>query len=187
MGRIVAAAAAVAQDARVTYPLTRRVGQVDTLHGTRVEDPYRWLEADLRTSKEVAGWVAEQNKVTSAYLKGVHGRGAIKRRLTELWNYERMSPPQKVAGRFCVFSRNSGLQNQDVVYTAETPQAKPTVLLDPNSWTKDGSAALAGLAFSPDGKYLAHGVASAGSVDRAATERTTDRWFRTVGHADRRW
>jgi prolyl oligopeptidase len=163
LAALTGAAAALGAGEPPLYPPTRRVDQVDVLHGVRIEDPYRWLEADLRTSKEVAAWVTAQNKVTSAYLKGIRERAAIQRRLTELWNYERVSPPQKVAGRFYVFSRNSGLQNQDVVYTAETPQAKPAVLLDPNSWTTDGSSALAGMAFSPDGKYLAYGVASNGS------------------------
>jgi prolyl oligopeptidase len=165
VGAVVAVAVgmAVAQDARVAYPLTRRVNQVDTLHGTKVEDPYRWLEADIRTSKEVADWVAAQNKITAAYLANIPERGPIKRRLTELWNYEKVSPPHKVAGRFYVFSRNDGLQNHDVVYTAEMPDADPKVLLDPDTWTKDGTAALAGTAFSEDGKYLAYGVAESGS------------------------
>ncbi|HZY85326.1 MAG TPA: prolyl oligopeptidase family serine peptidase [Gemmataceae bacterium] len=145
------------------YPPTRRVNQVDRLHGIKVEDPYRWLEADLRTSPEVADWVAGQNKFTHAFLKAVPEREAIKRRLTELWNYEKITSPHKVADRFYVFSRNDGLQNQDVVYTAATPDAAPQVLLDPNTWTKDGTAALAGLEFSGDGKYLAYGVAESGS------------------------
>ena len=146
-----------------TYPSTRRVDQVDTLHGTKVEDPYRWLEAEIRTSKEVADWVAAQNKITAAYLANIPEREPIKQRLTELWNYEKIEPPRQVAGRFYVFSRNDGLQNHDVLYTAETPDAKPKVLLDPNTWAKDATAALAGTAFSQDGKYLAYGVAESGS------------------------
>jgi prolyl oligopeptidase len=159
----VAVGMAVAQEARVAYPPTRRVHQVDTLHGTRVEDPYRWLEADLRTSGEVADWVAAQNRATAAYLANIPERAPIKRRLTELWNYEKVCPPHKVAGRFYVFGRNDGLQNHDVLYTAETPDAEAKVLLDPNTWTKDGTAALAGTAFSEDGKYVAYGVAESGS------------------------
>jgi prolyl oligopeptidase len=145
------------------YPPTRRVDHVDSLHGTAVADPYRWLETDVRASKEVADWVAEQNKVTSAYLKSIPERDSIRRRLTELWNHEKFTAPHKVAGRYWVFSRNDGLQNQNVVYTAETPDAEPRVLLDPNGWKKDGTAALAGMEFSPDGKYLAYGVAESGS------------------------
>jgi prolyl oligopeptidase len=158
-----AGAAAALGDAAPTYPLTRRVAQVDSLHGTPVADPYRWLEADVRSSREVAGWVARQNKVTFAYLQGIPQRAAIKRRLTELWNHEKFSPPHRVYGRFYVFGRNTGLQNHDVMYTAETPDAAPKVLLDPNTWTKDGTAALAGMEFSPDGRYLAYGVSEAGS------------------------
>src|SRR5262249_48310072 len=107
--------------------------------------------------------IAAQNTVTSAYLRGIPARASIRRRLTELWNYEKISPPHKVAGRFYVFSRNNGLQNQDVVYTAEAPDADPKVLLDPNTWAKDGAAALAGMEFSQDGEYLAYGVAESGS------------------------
>jgi radical SAM/SPASM domain protein of GRRM system len=165
---LVAAAAgavgvAVSQDGRISYPVTRRIHQIDTLHGTNVEDPYRWLEADIHTSKEITEWVADQNKITAAFLADIPEREPIKRRLTELWNYEKTSPPYQVAGRFYVFSHNDGLQNHDVVYTTETPDAEPQVLLDPNTWTKDGTAALAGTAFSADGKYLAHGVAQSGS------------------------
>ena len=154
---------AAAQDASVVYPPTRRVNQVDTLHGIKVLDPYRWLEADIRTSDAVAPWVAAQNKITAAYLASIPEREPIRRRLRELWNYEKISPPHQVAGRFYVFSRNDGLQDHDVVYTALTPDADPRVLLDPNTWTRDGTAALAGMAFSEDGKYLAYGVAESGS------------------------
>jgi prolyl oligopeptidase len=159
----VAAASAVAQEGRVAYPQTRRVDQVDTLHGIRVADPYRWLEADLRTSSEVADWVAAQNKVTAAYLAGIPARESIKQQLTEVWNYERVWPPRKVAGRYYAFTRNDGLHGQDVVYTAETIDAEPKLLLDPNTWTKDGSAALAATEFSPGGKYLAYAVSESGS------------------------
>ncbi len=159
----VAVTVAVTQETRVAFPVTRRVDQVDMLHGTKVEDPYRWLEADLRTAKEVADWVAAQNKITAAYLASVPQREPIKRRLTELWNYEKIEPPRQVAGRFYVFNRNDGLQNHGVLYTAETPDAEPKVLLDPNTWSRDGSSALAGTSFSVDGKYLAYGVAESGS------------------------
>jgi prolyl oligopeptidase len=146
-----------------TYPPTRRVDRVDTIHGTKVADPYRWLEADVRNSREVADWVARQNKVTFAYLQAIPQRAAIKRRLTELWNYEKISPPHRIAGRYYVFSRNDGLKNQDIVYTAQTPDAEARVLLDPNTWTKEGTYALAAMEFSPDGKYLAYGVSESGS------------------------
>jgi prolyl oligopeptidase len=163
LGALAGAGAALGGENPPGYPPTRRVNQVDTLHGTQVEDPYRWLEADVRTSKEVADWVAAQNKLTAAYLAGIPGRETIRRRLTELWNYERVSPPHRVAGRFYVFTRNDGLRDQDVVYTAETPDAEPALLLDPNTWSTGGPAALAGMEFSPDGKSLAYGVSESGS------------------------
>jgi prolyl oligopeptidase len=161
---VMAVGAAVAEVDRFAYPTTRRVDQVDPLHGIRVEDPYRWLEADIRTSREVADWVVAQNKVTAADLANVPEREPIRRPLTELWNYEKLGPPHKVAGRFYVLSRNHGLQNHDVVYTVETPDAEASVLLDPNTWTKDGTAALTGMAFSEDGKFLAYAVAESGSA-----------------------
>src|SRR5438105_2013798 len=89
-------------------------GQPLSGHRTRVADPYRWLEQDVRKSKEVADWVAAQNKVTQAYLAAIPERDAIRRRLTELWNYERFSVPFKRGGRY-FYTRNDGLQNQAVL------------------------------------------------------------------------
>src|SRR5262245_41495661 len=117
---------APAQDAaKPKYPDTKRTDHIDELHGVKVDDPYRWLEADVRTSKEVADWVAEQNKVSSAYLAAIPQRESINRRLTELWNYEKFSSPQKVAGRYYIFGRNDGLQNQNVMYSADSLDAEP--------------------------------------------------------------
>src|SRR3954452_6147474 len=100
---------AVAQEPSLKYPTTKRVEQVDDYHGVKVADPYRWLEEDVRNSKDVADWVAEQNKVTFGYLKGIPEREAIKKRLTELWNYEKYSAPAKVGDRYYVFTKNDGL------------------------------------------------------------------------------
>lgn len=152
----------LAGDGPLTYPTTRRVEQVDDLHGVKITDPYRWLEDDVRKSPEVASWVASQNQVTFGYLKAIPEREAIQKRLTELWNFERYSPPFKVAGRY-FFSKNDGLQNQSVLYTVDTLQGQPRVVLDPNQWSKDGTVALSGMSFSEDGKHLAYGVAEAGS------------------------
>ncbi len=151
-----------AADTPLHYPATKRVDQVDVYHGVEVADPYRWLEADVRESKDVADWVAAENKVTFAYLRSIPERAAIKKRITDLWNYEKVSPPFRAGPRY-VFSKNDGLQNQAVYYTQETLQAEPHVLLDPNQWSKDGTVALAGLEFTDDGKYLAYGVSEAGS------------------------
>src|SRR5262245_28928935 len=94
------AAAAAAADHGITYPATRRVEPPDDYHATKLADPYRWLEDDVRTSPEVAAWVADENKVTDAYLKAIPERPAIIKRLTELWNYEKHSVPHKEGGRY---------------------------------------------------------------------------------------
>ena len=125
-------------------------------------DPYRWLEADIRTSPEVADWVAAENKVTAAYLEAIPQRAAIRRRLTELWNFAQYSSPMKEGGRYYYF-KNDGLQNQAVLYVMDSLDGQPRVLLDPNQWSKDGTIALAGLGFSDDGRYLAYARAEAGS------------------------
>jgi prolyl oligopeptidase len=159
---LLALSLAAAGEGPIRYPETRRGDQVDVYHGTRVADPYRWLEDDVRRSPEVAAWVAAQNKVTFAYLKAIPQREAIQKRLTELWNYPRYSAPHKEGGRY-FFSKNDGLQNQSVLYTMESLNGTPRVLIDPNKWSKDGTVALAGMAISDDGKLLAYGVAEAGS------------------------
>jgi prolyl oligopeptidase len=157
-----ALAVAAAQEPTLKYPTTKRVDHVDDYHGTKVPDPYRWLEEDVRNSKEVADWVAAENEVTFGYLKSIPARETIKQRITDLWNYEKVGAPFRAGPRY-VFSKNNGLQNQNVYYTQDTLESEPQVLLDPNTWSKDGTVALAGLAFTDDGKYLAYGVSEAGS------------------------
>ena len=156
------ALAVVAQESKLKYPPTRKVDQIDDYHGTKVADPYRWLEDDVRKSTEVAEWVAEQNKVTTAYLESIPERATIKARITELWNYEKVSAPSKHGGKY-IFTRNDGLQNQNVVYIQDTLDSEPRILLDPNSWSKDGTVALAGMSLSDDAKYVAYAIADAGS------------------------
>lgn len=145
-----------------SYPKTLRGDVVDTYHGTKVADPYRWLEDDVRESEQVAEWVAAQNKITFDYLNSIPERESIRRRLTELWNYPKYSAPVKKGGRY-YYSKNDGLQNQSVLYVLESLDGEPRVLIDPNQWSKDGTVALAGLTVSDDGRYLAYGVAEAGS------------------------
>ncbi len=106
----------VAADTPIKYPETRRVEQVDDFHGIRVTDPYRWLADDVRKSKDVADWVAAQNKGTDAFLEATPEREAIGKRLTALWNYGKFGVPVRVGGRY-FFSKNDGLQNQSVLYT----------------------------------------------------------------------
>jgi len=159
---LLAAGLTRAADTPLSYPSTHKGDQVDDYHGTKVADPYRWLEDDVRKSAAVADWVAAQNKVTFGYLKAIPEREALQKRLTELWNYEKYSAPSRAGGRY-FFSKNDGLQNQSVLYVQEALDAEPRVLLDPNTWSADGTMALAGSSLSEDGKYLAYGVADAGS------------------------
>jgi len=151
-----------AQETNIVYPVTKTVDQIDEFHGTKVEDPYRWLEDDVRTSKDVAAWVESQNAVTFDFLKSIPQRDTIQKRMTELWNYEKIGAPFKRGGRY-YFSRNDGLQNQNVLYQQETLDSDAQVLLDPNAWSKDGTVALSGSAFSHDGRYVAYGIQDAGS------------------------
>jgi prolyl oligopeptidase len=152
----------VAQETKLKYPETKKGGVVDTYHGAKVADPYRWLEDDVRVSKDVAAWVEEQNKVTQAFLATIPEREAIKTRMTDLWNYEKFSAPFKAGGKYFFF-KNNGLQNQNVLFVQDSLDAEARLLMDPNTWTKDGTVALAGLAPSDDGRFLAFGKAAAGS------------------------
>jgi prolyl oligopeptidase len=149
---------------RIAYPSAERIDVVDEIHGVKVADAYRWLEEDVRKSKRVAEWVEAENKVTTAYLEAIPERESIRRRLTELWNFPQYGAPFKEGGRY-FYLKNDGLQNQSVLYTADSRAAmeKARVLLDPNTWSKDGTVALAALSVSDDGKYLAYCVAEAGS------------------------
>jgi prolyl oligopeptidase len=145
---------------RLTYPETRTVEQTDDYFGTKVTDPYRWLEDD--NSPDTAAWVAAENKVTFAYLEKIPARAQIRRRITELWDYARYGVPSK-EGPFYIYTKNDGLQNQSVLYKATALNASPEVLLDPNLLSSDGTVALAGASFSEDGKYLAYATSASGS------------------------
>ena len=143
------------------YPETRKdTTVVDDYFGTKVADPYRWLEND--TSAETADWVKAQTEVTNDYLSHIPFRNALKDRLTEFVNYERYSMPSKKHGRY-IYSKNDGLQNQSVIYMQETLDGEPTVLLDPNKLSDDGTVSLGGISFSNDGKYMAYTIQRSGS------------------------
>jgi prolyl oligopeptidase len=144
----------------LTYPQPRRSDQVDDYHGTKVADPYRWLEDT--DSAETHAWVEAENKLTFGYLEQLPYRQAIHDRLTKLWNYERFSVPSQHGGRY-FFYHNTGLQQQDVVLVADSLNAEPRVLLDPNTLSTDGTVALAGSAVSDDGKLVTYGLATSGS------------------------
>ena len=144
------------------YPDTRKGDVVDDYFGTKVPDPYRWLEDD--NSPETKAWVEAQNQVTFGFLEAISERNAIRERVKELWDHERYGLPSR-EGPWTVFSRNDGLQNQSVVYRAQGLDAAPEVLLDPNTLSEDGTVALAdqGKAFTDDGRYMAWAAASGGS------------------------
>jgi prolyl oligopeptidase len=142
------------------YPEARRSEQVDDYHGTKVADPYRWLENP--DSPESRQWIEAENKVTFGFLEKIPEREKIKTRLTELWNYERYGVPFKQGNRYFL-TRNDGLQNQSVLYTLASLNAEPKVLLDPNKLSTDGTIALKGYAISEDGEYMAYGLSTAGS------------------------
>jgi len=142
--------------------MTKRIDHTDDYFGTQVADPYRWLEDDVRENREVAEWVAEQNRRTNAFLEQIPERARINQRITELWTFEKYGTPFKAGGRLYYF-KNDGLQNQYVLYVQETPESEPEVLLDPNTWSEDGTIALAGQQFSDDGRYMAYAIQDAGS------------------------
>ncbi len=145
---------------KLKYPNTKTVNQTDEYFGTKVSDPYRWLE-DL-DSADTKSWVEAQNKLTFSYLNTIPNRAKIKARLTELWNYEKYSAPFKEGGKYFYY-KNDGLQNQSVLYVASSVSDKGRVLLDPNTLSKDGTVALSGISISDDGKILAYSISTAGS------------------------
>lgn len=145
---------------KITYPQTEKQDVVDDYFGTKVADPYRWLEFD--TAANVGSWVAAENKVTSDYLSKIPYRNKIKERLTEIFNYPRYASPFR-AGDYYFFTKNDGLQNQSVIYFQKGLEGKPEVFLDPNTMTADGTAAISLLGTSKDKKYMAYAINKAGS------------------------
>jgi prolyl oligopeptidase len=159
---MIAAAANAAPPATVgPYPPTERSALVEQHFGVAVPDPYRWLEADVRTDTKVRDWVTRESDFTAAYLATLPGREAIKARLTAMWNYERFGVPA-LRGSRLFYGRNSGLQNQSVLYVQEG-SGDARVLIDPNPWSKDGATALAEWTPSKDGGLVAYGVQDGGT------------------------
>ena len=145
----------------IQYPDTRKDKSVsDNYFGTDVGDPYRWLEDD--NSEETAEWVKAQNKLTFAYLENIPQRNAIKERLTEIWDYEKVSAPFK-RGKKYYFYKNEGLQNQAVLYSSDELRGKGKVILDPNTFSEDGTVALSGTYFNKDGNLLGYAKSIGGS------------------------
>ncbi|MEQ8470736.1 MAG: prolyl oligopeptidase family serine peptidase [Marinoscillum sp.] len=144
----------------LSYPVTDKVDTVDTYFGTEVPDPYRWLEDDM--SAETAQWVEAQNKVTFSYLDNIPFRDKIKERLETLYDYERVSAPTK-HGEWEYYSKNDGLQNQDVWFRRKDVNAEAEVYLDPNKFSDDGTISLAGSSFTDDGALHAYMISIGGS------------------------
>jgi prolyl oligopeptidase len=167
------------QTTLMKYPVTEKAATVDTLFGTAVSDPYRWLEND--TAKATANWVKAQNEVTFGFLEKIPYREMIKKRLDTLYNYERLSAPFK-EGDFYYFYKNNGLQNQSVLYRKKGEDGTPELFLDPNTFSKDGTTSLAGISFCKDGSLAAYQISVGGSdwrkviviktADRAIVEDT---------------
>jgi prolyl oligopeptidase len=128
--------------------------------GSPADDPFRWLEDP--DSPETSAWVEAQNARSQAFLSAIPQRAAIARRLTALWDYERYGPPARY-GDWYIFSRNDGLQNQAVVFRTRDLETEPEVLLDPNTWSADGTVALASMSVSEDGRYIAYAISESGS------------------------
>ena len=145
---------------KLTYPPTPTVDQTDDFHGTLVRDPYRWLE-DV-DSPETLGWVKAQNELAYGFLEQIPARERLTKRLTALWDYAKASAPFQRGGLYFQF-RNTGLQNQDVLFVTETPTAAGRALLDPNSLSDDGTAALNAHSVSDDGRWLAYAISRSGS------------------------
>lgn len=154
--------AAPAQAQRLAYPSSPTVDAADTIAGQRVADPWRWLENDVRQDAQVRAWVEAQNRLTMGYLAALPQRAAIEARLKQLWNFERFGVPVTEGGRY-FFLRNSGLQNQAVLFVQDGLGGTPRMLIDPNSWAADGATALAEWQPSPDGRRLAYAIQDGGS------------------------
>ena len=144
---------------KLNYPKTKKGTQVDTYFGTTIQDPYRWLENDK--SPETEAWVKSENEVTYDYLSKIPYRDALKARMTQLWNYEKITAPFN-EGSFTYFYKNNGLQNQSVLYRKDEKGVE-TVFLDPNTFSKDGTTSLDNVSFSKDGSLVAYSVSEAGS------------------------
>jgi prolyl oligopeptidase len=172
---------------KLVYPTTKRGNVVDDYFGTKVADPYRWLEDN--DSPEVAAWVESENKVTFDYLGQIPYRKALYDRLMKLYNYPKIGAPQR-RGEWFVFTKNDGLQNQSVYYIQKGLDGTPEQLLDPNKFSADGTSRLGAFSWSPNGKYVLYGVSQGGSdwndlhvLDVSTKQPTEDviKWVKNGG------
>ncbi len=171
----------------VQYPETKKVDQTDEYFGQQVADPYRWLEID--TAADVGEWVKAQNQVTFGYLDQIPFRSQMRQRLEELYNYTKVSSPIKV-GEYYFFYQNDGLQNQAILYRRKGLTGEPSVYLDPNKASADGTVTMSIVGISKDDRYLTIGINEAGSdwqrfkvMDVASGEELADdlRWIKFSG------
>jgi prolyl oligopeptidase len=144
----------------LSYPAARQVDQTDDYFGTTVSDPYRWME-DV-DSAELKTWIDAENELTQRYLAQIPVRETMQHRLMELINFERYTAPARRGTRY-FYSHNSGLQNQNVLYWQEGLDGEPKVLLDPNTFSEDGTVAISGISITDDGLLAAYSIADAGS------------------------
>src|SRR4029079_11633899 len=190
---LVGAATVAALAQPLQYPVAKKGDQVDVYHGTRVADPYRWMEDDM--SAETAAWVEAENKVTFPYLEAIPFRAQLQARVKQLSDYPKYSSPSR-KGPYYYFSKNEGLQDQSVLYIQKGLDGTPEVLIDPNTWEGGGTTRLAGFAPSADAKYAVYGISKSGSDwtpyqgMELATQKTlpdTIDWVKVSGiawHAD---
>ena len=183
----IATTAAMAQ--QIQYPRAAKDGTVDEYFGTRVADPYRWLEND--TSAQTAAWVEAENKVTNAYFKAIPFRQKLLKRLQQVVNYDTSTSPYKRHGKWYV-SRHTGLQNQSVIYQMDELGGEERVFLDPNTLSTDGTVALKSLSFSNNGRWAAYSISRSGSdwqefyvIDLKTGQLTSDHilWAKFSGAA----
>ena len=175
---------------KLTYPTTKTVDQSDDYHGTKINDPYRWLEID--TAQEVEAWVTTQNEVTFDYLEKIPYREKIRERYEDLFNYPKLSSPFKV-GEYYFFYKNDGLQNQSVIYIQKGMEGESEVFIDPNKMSEDGTAAISLAGFSNDDKYVTYSRQDAGSdwqefyVMEVATKKQLDDHLKWVKFSGASW
>ena len=154
------------------YPATPRGDAADAYFGVNVADPYRWLEE--LDGAETGAWVQAQNALSKPFLEGLPRRPEIKQRLEEIWNYERFGTPRKEGSRY-FYLRNDGLQDQSVLYVADSPEAGGQALIDPNSFSDDGTVAMSGFSVSPDGAHVAYSKSDGGTDWKTWRVRNVER------------
>jgi prolyl oligopeptidase len=172
---------------KLRYPVTKKVDVVDTYHGVQVPDPYRWMEDE--TSTERTAWIEAQNKVTFNYLEQIPYRQQVKQRLETLYDYPKYTSPFR-KGDYFYYYKNEGLQNQSVLYRQKGLDGTPEVVLDPNSFSSDGTVRLAGFALSKDGSHAAYSISRGGSdwqeyctmeMSNLTTMLDTLKWIKVSG------